>query len=136
MITHLIDTTGLLAHYFGEPGAAEVDALWQDPKNSIGISVVSRVELWTHLVRSVSDRSEVERVFTTYVGDLTSSYDIDTAVADAALELRQASPSRLPIVDSLIAGCARRHSAILVHRDPHMDPIPDHLLRKQRLPDR
>lgn len=28
-VTHILDTSAILAHYFDEPGAAEVDAIWR-----------------------------------------------------------------------------------------------------------
>lgn len=54
--------------------------------------------------------------------------------ADAAMELRSATQSRLPLVDSLIAASARQLGATLVHRDPHMAAIPRALVSQLSLP--
>ena len=50
------------------------------------------------------------------------------------MSLRAATRPRLPLVDALIAASAKQHSAILVHRDPHMVTIPASLLNQVMLP--
>lgn len=55
---------------------------------------------------------------------LTSLLPVDAESSLAAIRLRNAAPSRLPLADALIAGVADATGLILVHRDPHFDSIP------------
>jgi len=132
-ITHILDTSAILAHYFDEPGAAEVDAVWQDKKNRPAVCALTVPELKTRLLVEVDDRAEVNRAFKLYVDELTTSVPVDRAVADEAAALRDSSPSRLPLVDACIAGCAKLHRCVLVHRDPHLAQLPK-TVRQLRLP--
>lgn len=134
--THLLDTSALLAHYFGEAGAAEVNAIWQDPANKPAICVLSIAELRTRLLTEISSVEEVERVYDLYVNQLTASVPVDRRVAEEASRLRESAQRRLPLVDACIAGCAKLYDCLLVHRDPHMDQLPESALLQIRLPDR
>ena len=135
-VTHLLDTSALLAHYFDEPGAEEVDRLWQQPGNKLAISVLSIPELKTRLRGEVADAKEVERAFGLYANELTVSIPVSRAVAEEAVRLREATPRRLPLIDALIAASASNADCVLVHRDPHMDDIPTRLVRRMRLPEK
>jgi predicted nucleic acid-binding protein len=135
-ITHLLDTSAVLAHYFGESGAIEVDAIWQQPDSKPGLCVLSIPELKTRLAEEVDDTDEVDRVFQLYANELTSCVPVDRAVADEAARLRDSSPKRLPLVDACIAACAAHHGCPLVHRDPHLDALPTDAVRQLRLPDK
>jgi hypothetical protein len=44
-MTHLLDTSALLAHYLAEPGAARVQALFEDTTVVLGTSVLALFEL-------------------------------------------------------------------------------------------
>ncbi len=134
-ITHILDTSAILAHYFDEPGAAEVDAIWQDKKNNPAICALTVTELKMRLHVEVNDRVEVDRAFRLYVDELTAVVPVDRAVADEASALRELSPARLPLVDACIAGCAKLHRCILVHRDPHLAQLPE-TIRQLHLPDK
>ena len=134
-ITHILDTSAILAHYFDEPGAAEVDAIWQDRKNVIAICALTVPELKMRLHVEVNERAEVNRAFKLYVDELTTTVPVDREVADEAAALRESAPSRLPLVDACIAGCARRHGCVLVHRDPHLAQLPGSFLQLH-LPDK
>jgi predicted nucleic acid-binding protein len=134
--THLLDTSALLAHYFDEAGAAEVDAIWQDPANEPAICVLTIAELRSRLLVELSDREEVERVVDLYVDQLTTCLAVDRQIAEEAARLRERSRRRLPLVDACIAGSAKVHQCVLVHRDPHMDQISATDLAQLRLPDR
>ena len=136
VITHILDTSALLAHYFDEPGAAEVNAIWHQPENRPAICVLSIPELKTRLRAEVSDIAEADHVFDLYVNQLTISVPVDREVADEAALLRESSASRLPLVDSCIAACAKRHNCLLVHRDPHMDLLSAQDIRQLRLPEK
>jgi predicted nucleic acid-binding protein len=43
---------------------------------------------------------------------------------------------RLPTIDSLIAATAALLDLTLVHRDPHLGAIPQHLIQQLQLPDK
>lgn len=135
-LTHLLDTSALLAHYFDEAGGAEVDALWQDPSNELAICVLTIAELRTRLAIELGDRQEVDRVVGLYVDQLTRCVAVDRRIAEEAARLRETSRQRLPLVDACIAGSAKIHRCTLVHRDPHLDQIPATDLVQMRLPDR
>ena len=132
--THLLDTSALLAHYFDEAGATEVDAIWQDPSHRPVICVLTIAELRSRLGAEASSPDEAERVFDLYVNQLTASVPIDRSVAEEASRLRESTPKRLPLVDACIVSCAKLHNCILVHRDPHMDQLPESTVRQMRLP--
>ena len=136
MATHLLDTSALLAHYFDEPGAAEVESLWQESKNRIAICVLTLPEFRSRLRQEIKDHEEVDQAYSLYVDSLTSQIAIDRSVAETAAEIRDATKTRLPLIDAVIAGCARQASAILVHRDPHMDTIPKEIVTQLRLPNK
>ena len=133
-VTHVLGTSAILAHYFDEPGAALVEELWQDTGNRVGICVVTLPELKGRLAAEVPDRQEVERAFSQYVDDLTANLTVDRETAECAILLRESADTRLPLIDALIAGCARAHSAVLVHRDPHMSSIPQEMVAQIVLP--
>ena len=135
-VTHLLDTSAVLAHYFGEPGAEIVDGLWQDSRNRIAICVLTLPELRWRLQAEIEDEREIDRAFKEYIDELTSSLVVDRTVAEHAMALRREAAERLPLTDAIIAGCAHAAKAVLVHRDPHMESIPQRLVAQIVLPPR
>ncbi len=133
--THVLDTSAILAHYFEEPGAEEVETIWQDADSCPAICVLTIPELRTRLLEETGDSNEVERVMELYVDLLSLNLSVDKSVAERATELRSQSPNRIPLVDACIAACASWNGAVLVHRDPHMDELPAEV-KRIRLPDR
>ena len=129
-ITHVLDTSALLAHYFDEPGAEVVQQLWASLGQKPGISAVTVTELRGRFNQELSDSQEAENAAEAYLGDLTVCLSVDRAVAELAFQIRAATPQRLPLVDALIAATARAAGAILVHKDPHMARIPAELLEQ------
>ncbi len=134
MITHLLDTSALLAHYFGESGADEVNNLWREPGNRIGICVLTLPELKMRLRVEVKNAKEVDRVFNLYTKELAVPVIVNRKVALTATILRENIKPRLPLIDAVIAACAKSEKAILVHRDRHMATIPNHLVNQIYLP--
>ena len=134
-ITHVLDTSALLAHYFNEPGAGLIEGLWSNETFRIGISAVTVAELKGRLHQELTDDTEAMRAAEAYLNELTTCLPVDRATAEMAWQLRQVTPDRLPLVDSLIAATARAAGAILVHKDPHMSQIPDGLVRQTSLVD-
>ena len=135
-VTHVLDTSAILAHYFDEPGAEMVERLWHDSGNRVAICVLTLPELKGRLVDEVPDRQEIERAFSQYVDELTTSLVVDREAARSAILLRESVDGRLPLVDAVIAGCAHAHSAVLVHRDPHLAAIPHDLVTQLVLPEK
>ncbi|MDE0218542.1 MAG: PIN domain-containing protein [Spirochaetaceae bacterium] len=134
-VTHVLDTSAVLAHYFDEPGAEIVDGLWQDSRNRIAICVLTLPELRWRMQAEIEDEREIDRACQEYAGELTSSLVVDSAVAESAIALRREA-ERLPLTDAIIAGCAHAVSAVLVHRDRHMESIPQRLVSQIVLPRR
>ena len=136
MATHLLDTSALLAHYFDEAGAEEVESLWQALDHRIALCVITLPEFKSRLRHEIADLEEVEQAYRLYADHLTTQVPVDRQVAELAAEIRGVAASRVPLVDAIIAGCARHSDAVLVHRDPHMDAIPAGFVKQLRLPDR
>lgn len=132
--SHLLDTSALLAHYFDEAGAAEVDAIWQDPASRPAICVLTLAELRTRLSIEIESTDEIDRVYDLYANQLTACVPVDRRTAELAARLRDEAEHRLPLVDACIAACARLHDCPLVHRDPHLDSLAGSV-RLVRLPD-
>lgn len=83
----------------------------------------------------VPDFAERQRTLRIYTDLLAQALPVTREEAQAALELREASPTRLPNADALIAATAKLRSATLIHRDAHLAAIPAELLRQYQLPD-
>jgi predicted nucleic acid-binding protein len=133
-VSHVLDTSALLAHYFNEPGAELLDALWADESNRLAISVITVAELKGRLHHEIADDAEALSAANAYVNELTTCLPVDRATAEAAWQLRQATPSRIPLVDAIIAATARVIGAVLVHKDPHMSRISSALVSQVALP--
>ena len=135
-VSHVLDTSALLAHYFDEPGADIVERLWADRSVNPGICAVTVAELRSRLKDETTDKAEAQTVVDAYVNELAACLPVDRVVAEAAWHVKEATPGRLPLVDSLIAATARAAGAVLVHRDPHMAAIPREIVDQIVLPDR
>ena len=95
----------------------------------VGISAVSLVEVHGRIkaVRAGYRYTEVMTGYKELFADIVAA---DEAVANRAIDIRQAAIGRIPAMDSLIAATAAHHNAVLVHRDPHFQTIPDDQLRQ------
>jgi predicted nucleic acid-binding protein len=133
-ISHVLDTSALLAHFFNEPGAESLDSLWADPANRLAISVVTVAELKGRLRHEIGDGVEAMEAADAYCNELTTCLPVDRATAEMAWQLRLTTPNGLPLVDALIAATARTVGAVLVHKDPHMSRIPSMLVKQLTLP--
>ena len=129
-ITHVLDTSALLAHYFDEPGADVVAKLWKSRGPKPGICAVTVAELRGRLEQEMSDAGEAKAAADAYLDELTVCIEVDRAVAELACHIRAATPQRLPLVDALIAATARAAGAVLVHKDPHMARIPSEVVKQ------
>ena len=133
-MTHLFDTSAILAHYLSESGAERVQALFDDETNPIGICVVSFLEFDVRLREMGLSQAEREGEILRYKTLFDEVILVDEAVCSKAAELKFSSTPRLPNIDALIAASAALHGAKLVHRDPHFLGIPPTLLTQEMLP--
>jgi predicted nucleic acid-binding protein len=134
-VKYLLDTSAAVAHVRGEPGHAGVQALFEDPAVTVLLAAPSLLEMETILKARMTDEGQRRAVLGLYGGRLAEVVPVDREAVMAAIVLRNGTPTRLPAVDALIAGCAVAHGATLVHRDPHFDSIPPALLPTLRLSD-
>lgn len=135
-MTHLLDTSALLAHAFEENGWELVQALLDDNKASVGISALSLYECDRRLVELRFPSRERREFSARYSALLDHIAPVDEKVCAIACELRDAATSRLAAVDILIAATARVHGAVFVHRDAHFAAIPAAQLRQLVLPEK
>lgn len=132
-MTHLLDTSALLAHHLAEPGAQRVQALFDDDANILGLCVLSLLEFEVRLhalgLNEADRQSEVSR----YKLLFDEIVPVTQAVCAGAVRLKFVAATRLPNIDALIAASAASHGATLVHRDPHFQSIPSALLNQEML---
>lgn len=119
----LLDTTALLAHYLDEVGAERVQQFFDTPDTEILMSAVSVAEFARRLVALGVTPADARERSLAYAGLCDSVVPVDTAAAVRAFELAVDTPSRVPLVDALIASAALLSDASLVHRDSHFAAI-------------
>lgn len=129
----LLDTSAVLAFYFGEPGAERVREILSDPSIAVSSSVLTAGELWSRLrAEGAEERFDADwRRFAEIIADVLA---VSLSVVLRANALRRAATRRLPYVDALIAATAAQHDAVLVHRDPHFLSISDEAPSQEALP--
>ncbi|HZM02835.1 MAG TPA: PIN domain-containing protein [Candidatus Saccharimonadales bacterium] len=133
-MTHLLETSALLAHYLAEPGAARVQALFEDGAVTTGTSILALFEFDLRLHHLGMDESTRTTELSRYRALLNEIVNVDEAVRKEGIRLRIRSSNRVPSMDILIAATASLQSATLVHRDPHFAAIPARLLKQETLP--
>lgn len=131
----LLDTSALLAFYFGEPGAERVQQILSDEAINVGVSVLSAGEFWSRL-RAEGWEEVYEQEWERLSDLMTFVAPVTLEVAHLSNTLRSAASGRVPLIDALIAATAVAHDAILLHRDPHFTSIPEQLLQQESLPER
>ena len=124
MITHIFDTSALLTHFFDEAGADIAEELLKSYPSTIGVSVLSLPEFRGRLRIELSDTGEIEYACHRYFNLLFRSIGIDRIVAELVEHIRLSASERIPLIDALIAACAKGSNAVLVHKDPHFTVIP------------
>lgn len=129
----LLDTSAVLAFYFGEPGAERVREVLADPSVGVATSVLTAGEFWGRLrAEGIEERFDTEwQRFAEVVPDVL---EVTIPVVLRANALRHAATRRLPYVDALIAATAAQHGAVLLHRDPHFAWLSDGALSQEMLP--
>lgn len=128
----VLDTSALLAFYFGEPGEGRVGALLGDAGARVCISALTVGEFWSRFrSRGVEARFDEEwgRV-RELLGEIIP---VSAEIVLISCALRSATRERLPYIDALIAATAVVRGATLAHRDAHFESIPAGLLRQTRV---
>ena len=133
-MTHLLDTSALLAHYLAEPGAERVQALFEDETVVAGASILSLYEFELRLHQLGVDAANRTTELNRYRALLNEVVDVDEAVRGEAIRLRTGAIAHVAAMDVLIAATASLKKATLVHRDPHFAAIPATLLKQEVLP--
>ncbi len=132
---YLLDSSALLAFYFGEPGGARVQEILSDEKTIVRLSVLSMAEFWSRL-RAIGAAALFDEEWRQISEMMTGIDPISTEIVYHSLQLRSAATARLPQIDAIIAATAAVQNAILVHRDPHFLAIPSQLLQQEILPEK
>ena len=133
-MTHLLDTSALLAHYLAEPGAERVKALFEDDAVVAGASILSPYEFELRLHQLGVDAANRTSELSRYRALLNEVVVVDEAVRSEAIRLRTSATAHVAAMDVLIAATASLKNATLVHRDPHFAAIPTSLLKQEVLP--
>ncbi len=133
-MTHLLDTSALLAHYLAEPGAERVQALFEDDAIVAGASILSLYEFELRLHQLGMDATSRAAELNRYRALLSEVVDVDEAVRSGAIRLRTSATVHVAAMDVLIAATASLKNATFVHRDPHFAAIPANLLKQEVLP--
>ncbi len=131
----LLDTSALLALYFGESGGSRVAALLGDPGVHAFISALSIGEFWGRLKArsSAQDFNDAWAGLQELIDDVIP---VSPDIVLASCALREASPAHLPYIDALIAATAAARNAVLIHRDAHFVAIPAGILKQEMLAER
>lgn len=134
-MTHLLDTSAWLTHLFGEAGAVEVRQIFNDPHSQVFVSALSLLEVYGRL-KGLRREGHWPAIHKAYAAVFTKVLPVDEHIAAMAIQLRAATPARLPSIDGLIAATAVVNDLTLVHRDSHLLAIPAEVLRQTQLPDK
>ena len=133
-MTHLLDTSTLLAHYLAEPGVARVQALFEDETVLAGTSILALFEFDLRLHQLGLDEPTRAAELNRYRALLNEVGNVDELVRSEAVRLRTSASARVASIDILIAATASLRNATLVHRDPHFAAISARLLKQETLP--
>ena len=133
-MTHLLDTSALLAHYLAEPGAARVQALFEDTAVVAGTSILVLFEFDVRLHQLGIDATTRAEELNRYRTLLTEIVIVDEAIRSEGVRLKINATARASAMDTLIAATASVRAATLIHRDPHFMAIPASMLKQEMLP--
>jgi predicted nucleic acid-binding protein len=133
-MTHLLDTSALLAHFLAEPGATRLQALFVDPTVEAGTSIVAFFEFELRLHYLGIDAATRDDIINRYRALLVEVVDVDEVIRKEGVLLKISATARASAMDTLIAATASVRGATLVHRDPHFTAIPASLLKQEMLP--
>ncbi|MDX2187633.1 MAG: PIN domain-containing protein [Opitutaceae bacterium] len=120
MLTHVFDTSAVLAHFYQESGAETANALLTDTHAHIGITAVSLLELRSTILRSVVGaspelRRNAEAAYRLYADELLETVPVTRPLVEEAARLLDDPKGPLTESQAVSAAAARLHDAILVH---------------------
>lgn len=122
---YLLDTSALLAHYRQEAGWEQVQALFEQEGAELYLCVLSLTEFGRRLYDLGASPEDVSETLFAYRALVDGLLPIDEQTALKALDIARRTPTRLPLVDALIAAAAAQGQAVLVHRDRHLSAVPE-----------
>lgn len=125
---YLLDTSALLAHYRQETGWEQVQALFDKEGETLYLCVLSLPEFGRRLYALGASTEFVAETLSTYRALFDDLIIVDEGVGHRALEIIRHTPVHLPLIDALIAAAAAQSQTTLVHRDQHMNAIPQPLV--------
>jgi predicted nucleic acid-binding protein len=134
MITHVFDTTAILAHYFHQPGAEQVNDLLTDNSVEVGLPATELLELRSQLARTLPDSAVARRAFHLYADELITTIPITRAIVTRAEGLLEKTDGAIDQREAILAATAHEENAILVHRNPRLGCLPAALLQQCALP--
>src|SRR5439155_26183874 len=103
MMTHLLDTSALLAHYLAEAGAERVQALFEDDAVVAAASILSLYEFELRLHQLGVDEATRAAELNRYRALLNEVFDVNEAVWSEAIRLRTGAKARVAAMDVLLA---------------------------------
>lgn len=77
---------------------------------------------------------DAQKIIGFYRDALGAPLPVDDAVGKVAVNLRAQCPTRIHLIDLLIAACAKSHGLKLVYRDKHIEGISAKALPRIKLP--
>ncbi len=126
---YLLDTSALLTLLEDEAGADRVENILRHGQS--WISAVSLVEVRYITLREQSlSEADIRHALLKRSG-ATILWDLDEPTVLTAANLK--AQHSLSVADALIAASAQCHGAILLHKDPEFEVLPDSI-RQERLP--
>jgi predicted nucleic acid-binding protein len=125
----LLDTSALLTLLEDEPGAERVQQVLQQAQTFI--CAVSLLEVcYITLQERTEAEADIRHALLKRSG-ATVLWELDepTVLKAAGLKAKHS----ISLADALVAGSAHRQGAILLHKDPEFDSLPDSI-KQERLP--
>lgn len=105
-MTHILDTSAVLAQYFDEPGADRVDALLRDPATVVGISVLTLYEMSSAIWHQTRSLAACREAVAGLRLAISKSLPVSEEIVEIALELRHNDSARIALADCCIAATA------------------------------
>jgi hypothetical protein len=93
-MTHLPDTSAMLAHYLAEPGAARVQGLFEDTAVVAGTSILALFELDLRLHQLGIDAATRTAELNRYRALLSEVVNVDEVIRSEAVRLRISATAR------------------------------------------
>jgi predicted nucleic acid-binding protein len=134
MITHVFDTTAILAHYFHQPGAEQVNDLLAANSVEVGIPASELLELKSQLARTLPDPTEARRAFHLYADELITTLPVTRTIITRAVGILEKADGQLDQREAILAATAHDENAVLVHRNPRLARLPATILQQCALP--